>query len=121
MEIVPATSKAKSAHLKVGKISHILPILLRSLQDPDEEVVKRALVVVSSACAEEGMFGPVMQELVLQFRNDRTVLQERGGLVVRQLCVCLGPHKVVALNTYTHERLQLRACMGTRKVVALSQ
>ena len=35
-----------------------------------------------------------MREIVAQFRMDRAVLQDRGGLIIRQLCVCLGPNRV---------------------------
>ena len=52
------------------------------------------LQATSQACQHDAMFTSIMREIVAQFRMDRAVLQDRGGLIIRQLCVCLGPNRV---------------------------
>jgi len=54
---------------KVGKVTHVLPMLLKGLQDTEEDVVKRALAVVTKSCAVDELFSPVMLELMIQFRR----------------------------------------------------
>jgi len=44
-------------------------MLLKGLQDTEEDVVKRALAVVTKSCAVGELFSPVMLELMIQFRR----------------------------------------------------
>jgi hypothetical protein len=44
-------------------------MLLKGLQDTEEDVVKHALAVVTKSCAVGELFSPVMLELMIQFRR----------------------------------------------------
>ncbi|KAI0223142.1 hypothetical protein L0F63_005491 [Massospora cicadina] len=73
----------------------MFPALLRVLSDPSEEVVKRDLQLLAqiSTHADDSKPGPhfvsFMVDLLSLFSTDRRLLEHRGALIVRQLCVSL--------------------------------
>jgi vacuole morphology and inheritance protein 14 len=89
-------------------IPNMLPVLLRTLSDPSDAVVLLNLQVLSriSLAQREGMVGALESEkeeaqfqLVLNailnlFAADRNLLETRGSLIIRKLCVLLNARSV---------------------------
>ena len=89
-------------------VHDLLPVLLRTLSDPSDTVVLLDLQVLSriSLAHQEGMEGAMESEkeeaqfsLVLNailqlFANDRNLLETRGSLIIRKLCVLLNAESV---------------------------
>ncbi len=72
------------------------PALLKTLSDPSEAVVTRDLQLLSqiSKNSEDGYFTSFMVNLLQLFCTDRRLLETRGNLVIRQLCVSLSPERI---------------------------
>ncbi|KAL2373726.1 hypothetical protein RJ035_001846 [Blastomyces gilchristii] len=72
------------------------PALLKTLSDPSEAVVTRDLQLLSqiSRNSEDGYFTSFMVNLLQLFSTDRKLLEIRGNLIIRQLCVNLSPERI---------------------------
>lgn len=72
------------------------PALLKTLSDPSEAVVTRDLQLLSqiSRNSEDSYFTSFMVNLLQLFCTDRKLLETRGNLVIRQLCVSLSPERI---------------------------
>ena len=72
------------------------PVLLKTLSDPTEAVVTRDLQLLSqiSRNSEDGYFTSFMVNLLQLFGTDRRLLETRGNLIVRQLCVSLSAERI---------------------------
>ena len=72
------------------------PALLKTLSDPSESVVTRDLQVLSqiSRNSEDGYFTSFMVNLLQLFSTDRKLLEVRGNLIIRQLCINLRPESI---------------------------
>ncbi|PGH32713.1 vacuole morphology and inheritance protein 14 [[Emmonsia] crescens] len=72
------------------------PALLKTLSDPSEAVVTRDLQLLSqiSRNSEDGYFTSFMVNLLQLFSTDRKLLEIRGNLIIRQLCVSLSPERI---------------------------
>ena len=72
------------------------PALLKTLSDPAEAVVTRDLQLLSqiSKNSEDGYFTSFMVNLLQLFRTDRKLLEQRGNLIIRQLCVSLSAERI---------------------------
>ncbi|KAI9207645.1 putative vacuole-associated enzyme activator complex component [Polychytrium aggregatum] len=70
--------------------------LLRAVSDPSEEVVKRDLQLLAhiSQYAGEEYFNRFMTNLLLLFQTDRKLLESRGTLIIRQLCLSLQSERI---------------------------
>jgi vacuole morphology and inheritance protein 14 len=89
-------------------IPSLLPVLLRTLSDPSDPVVLLNLQVLSriSLAQREGMEGAkesekeeaqfqlVLNAILNLFAADRNLLETRGSLIVRKLCVLLNAKSV---------------------------
>ncbi len=87
----------KKAPRKVLAINDgTFPALLKTLSDPSEAVVTRDLQLLSqiSKNSEDGYFTSFMVNLLQLFCTDRRLLETRGNLVIRQLCVSLSPERI---------------------------
>ena len=99
-------------HLKDSKeinksISSLLPSLLKSLSDPADEVVLINLQILALISSEKKQFLKVLNALILLFYEDRVLLETRGALVIRKLCVLLDSRSIFLslaeiLSTFTH-------------------
>jgi Vacuolar protein 14 C-terminal Fig4p binding len=105
-----ATSKgASKGKVSVITISHRLipeqvlamhdgtfPALLKTLSDPAEQVVTRDLQLLSqiSQNSEDDYFYSFMINLLQLFCTDRRLLETRGNLIIRQLCLNLSPERI---------------------------
>ena len=72
------------------------PALLKTLSDPSESVVTRDLQLLSqiSKNSEDGYFTSFMINLLQLFCTDRRLLETRGNLIIRQLCVSLSAERI---------------------------
>ena len=72
------------------------PALLKTLSDPAEAVVTRDLQLLSqiSRNSEDGYFTSFMVNLLQLFSTDRKLLEIRGNLIIRQLCINLMPERI---------------------------
>jgi Vacuolar protein 14 C-terminal Fig4p binding len=72
------------------------PALLKTLSDPAEAVVTRDLQLLSqiSRNSEDGYFTSFMVNLLQLFSTDRKLLEIRGNLIIRQLCMNLVPERI---------------------------
>ncbi|KAF8622054.1 hypothetical protein AX15_007205 [Amanita polypyramis BW_CC] len=72
------------------------PALLKTLSDISEEVIKHDLQLLAqiSSHSEETYFRSFMMNLLDLFSTDRRLLDQRGSLIIRQLCVNLNTEKI---------------------------
>lgn len=72
------------------------PALLKTLSDPAEAVVTRDLQLLSQISRNSGddYFSAFMENLLQLFSTDRKLLETRGNLIIRQLCVSLSAERI---------------------------
>ncbi|KAG8932960.1 hypothetical protein FRC02_000311 [Tulasnella sp. 418] len=72
------------------------PALLKTLSDSSEEVIKHDLQLLAqiSSTSEEGYFRVFMHNLLELFSTDRRLLEARGSLIIRQLCISLSTDRI---------------------------
>ncbi|KAF9450636.1 ARM repeat-containing protein [Macrolepiota fuliginosa MF-IS2] len=72
------------------------PALLKTLNDSSEEVIKHDLQLIAqiSSLSEEGYFKAFMHNLLELFSTDRRLLEARGSLIIRQLCLNMNTEKI---------------------------
>ncbi|KAK3695960.1 hypothetical protein LTR37_018255 [Vermiconidia calcicola] len=72
------------------------PALLKTLSDPAEAVVTRDLLLLSqiSKSSDDSYFTSFMINLLKLFCTDRRLLETRGNLIIRQLCLSLSAEKI---------------------------
>ncbi|KAL9064765.1 MAG: hypothetical protein Q9157_007717, partial [Trypethelium eluteriae] len=72
------------------------PALLKTLSDPAESVVTRDLLLLSqiSKNSDDSYFTSFMINLLKLFCTDRRLLETRGNLIIRQLCVSLSAERI---------------------------
>lgn len=72
------------------------PALLKTLSDPSEQVITRDLQLLAqiSYNSDDEYFSVFMVNLLNLFSTDRRLLETRGNLIIRQLCVSLKPERI---------------------------
>ncbi|KAI0542431.1 vacuolar protein 14 C-terminal Fig4p binding-domain-containing protein [Xylaria digitata] len=82
------------------------PALLKTLSDPAEAVVKQDLRLLSqiSRHSEDDYFSNFMVSLLQLFSTDRKLLEMRGNLIIRQLCMNLSPERIYRTLAETIEK-----------------
>ncbi|KAJ7591612.1 vacuolar protein 14 C-terminal Fig4p binding-domain-containing protein [Mycena floridula] len=72
------------------------PALLKTLSDTSEEVIKHDLQLLAqiSSSSEETYFKHFMMNLLELFSTDRRLLEARGSLIIRQLCLNLNTERI---------------------------
>ena len=94
----------------------LLPVLLRTLSDHSDAVVLLDLQALSrislakhengyAAAAEEAQFQLVLNAILNLFAQDRQLLETRGSLIIRKLCVLLNAKSVyirIAVSLSSH-------------------
>lgn len=70
--------------------------LLRTLTDFSDEVVRRDLQLLAqiSHSSDDAYFRKFMSNLLTLFTTDRRLLETRGSLIIRQLCLYLNPERM---------------------------
>ncbi|WVO19011.1 uncharacterized protein IAS62_000287 [Cryptococcus decagattii] len=88
-------------HLKapdkiLSRDSGTFPALLKTLSDPSEDVVKHDLQLLAqiSSSSEESYFTSFMIKVLELFSTDRRLLEQRGSLIIRQLCLHLNAERI---------------------------
>lgn len=86
----------KAPHKVLATNDGTFPALLKTLSDPSETVVTRDLQLLSqiSRNSEDGYFTSFMVNLLQLFCTDRKLLETRGNLIIRQLCVSLSAERI---------------------------
>lgn len=72
------------------------PALLKTLSDSSEEVVRRDLQLLAqiSSYSDHDYFRSFIMSLLSLFSTDRRLLETRGSLIIRQLCMSLDPERI---------------------------
>lgn len=72
------------------------PALLKTLSDPAEAVVTRDLLLLSqiSKNSDDSYFSSFMVNLLKLFCTDRRLLETRGNLIIRKLCLNLSAERI---------------------------
>ncbi|KAF9782164.1 ARM repeat-containing protein [Thelephora terrestris] len=80
----------------LGMDDGTFPALLKTLSDSSEEVIKHDLQLIAqiSTSSEESYFRAFMHNLLELFGTDRRLLETRGSLIIRQLCLNLNTEKI---------------------------
>uniref|UniRef100_K4A6K3 Vacuolar protein 14 C-terminal Fig4-binding domain-containing protein n=1 Tax=Setaria italica TaxID=4555 RepID=K4A6K3_SETIT len=75
-------------------LNDIFNPLLNALSDPSDAVVLLVLEVHARIAEEPHHFHHLVSYLIRTFHNNHVLLEKRGALIVRRLCVLLGAEKV---------------------------
>jgi vacuole morphology and inheritance protein 14 len=80
----------------LAKNDGTFPALLKTLSDPSEAVVTRDLQLLSqiSKHSDDEYFKSFMVNLLQLFGTDRKLLETRGNLIIRQLCLSLSAERI---------------------------
>ncbi|CAH9095991.1 unnamed protein product [Cuscuta epithymum] len=75
-------------------LNDVFVTLLKALSDPSDEVVLLVLDVHACVAKDPQHFHQLIVFLVHSFRDDHSLLEKRGALIVRRLCVLLDAERV---------------------------
>lgn len=75
-------------------IGELLPALLKTLSDDSDDVVLMNLKVLARISLHEVEFQRVLNDIVDLFSSDRRLLEARGSLIIRRLCVLLNAKSI---------------------------
>ncbi|KAB1205823.1 hypothetical protein CJ030_MR7G027988 [Morella rubra] len=78
----------------LSSLNDIFDSLLKALSDPSDEVVLLVLEVHACIAEEPLHFRHLVVFLVHNFRVDNSLLEKRGALIIRRLCVLLNAERV---------------------------
>ncbi|KAI8342347.1 vacuolar protein 14 C-terminal Fig4p binding-domain-containing protein [Chlamydoabsidia padenii] len=106
----------KAPHKILVSDDGTFPALLKTLSDSSEEVVRRDLQLLAqiSSYSDHEYFRHFMTNLLLLFSTDRRLLETRGSLIIRQLCLSLDPERIyctIADILETDEDLEFASIM----------
>lgn len=92
----------------------LYPLLLNILGDPAEDVVRVDLQVLSILSTNDIYFDKLMNSLVSLFYTDRKLLESRGILIIKQLCLTISSEKIyrtLATILESHENVEFTSTM----------
>eukprot|EP00002_Diphylleia_rotans_P025516 TRINITY_DN5047_c0_g1_i1.p1 TRINITY_DN5047_c0_g1~~TRINITY_DN5047_c0_g1_i1.p1 ORF type:complete len:567 (-),score=97.63 TRINITY_DN5047_c0_g1_i1:111-1811(-) len=75
-------------------LDNMFPALIKMLGDPDEHVVTVDLDVISQISLIEKYFAQLVTRILQLFETDVELLEKNGSLVVKSLCLKLGPERM---------------------------
>ncbi|RVW89304.1 Protein VAC14-like [Vitis vinifera] len=81
-------------HEVLNFLNDIFDTLLKALSDPSDEVVLLVLDVHACIAKDPQHFRHLVVFLVHNFRVDNSLLEKRGALIIRRLCVLLDAERV---------------------------
>ena len=95
--------------------SGIFPVLLKLLSDASEEVVKRDLQLLAQMASHSSKdyFRKIISSLLELFATDRRLLEARGSLIVRELCLHLHPERIYRTFAEILEKEEDKEFAGT--------
>ena len=99
------------------------PALLKTLSDSSEEVIKHDLQLIAqiSTSSEESYFRVFMHNLLELFSTDRRLLETRGSLIIRQLCLNLNTEKIYRTFAELLEREEVRFVLGNPRETTMTR
>ncbi|KAH7683471.1 Vacuole morphology and inheritance protein 14 [Dioscorea alata] len=89
-----ATLLARHRAEVISYLNDIFGSLLSALSDPSDEVVLLVLEVLACIAKDAPHFRHLVVFLIHNFRSDHSLLEKRGALIVRRLCVLLDAERV---------------------------
>ncbi|KAL0326842.1 UNVERIFIED_CONTAM: protein VAC14 [Sesamum angustifolium] len=99
--LLPKLNTSSSAMTLEQLVYHVLSFLndifeslLKALSDPSDEVVLLVLEVHACIAKDDKHFHQLTVYLVQNFRVDNSLLEKRGALIIRRLCVLLDAETV---------------------------
>ncbi|KAL8258228.1 hypothetical protein R6Q59_030269 [Mikania micrantha] len=75
-------------------LNDILDTLLKALSDPSDQVVLLVLEVHACIAEDHYNFHQLIVFLVHKFQTDKVLLEKRGALIIRRLCVLIDAERV---------------------------
>ncbi|XP_076924630.1 protein VAC14 homolog [Bidens hawaiensis] len=75
-------------------LNDIFDTLLKALSDPSDQVVLLVLEVHACIAEDQHNFRQLIVFLVHKFRTDKVLLEKRGALIIRRLCVLIDAERV---------------------------
>lgn len=91
----------KDAPQVLGHINDLFPLLVdKLLCDPADAVVLKDLEVLARIACNEPQFLRVLTDITRLFRVDRGLLETRGSMIIRNLCLQLDCEKIYL--TFSH-------------------
>ncbi|XP_076885337.1 protein VAC14 homolog [Bidens hawaiensis] len=78
----------------LSSLNDIFDTLLKALSDPSDQVVLLVLEVHACIAKDQQNFSQLLVFLVHKFRTDDALLEKRGALIIRLLCVLLDAERV---------------------------
>ncbi|XP_057528715.1 protein VAC14 homolog isoform X2 [Amaranthus tricolor] len=75
-------------------LSDIVDTLLKALSDSSDEVVLLVLEVHACIAKDSVHFRHLLIYLLMNFQDDLSLLEKRGALIIRRLCILLGAQTV---------------------------
>ena len=86
---------SKDASQVLGHMNKLFPLLVdKLLCDQSDNVVMMNLEVLARIACNEDQFIHVLRNVVRLFREDRSILESRGTMIVRNLCLKLDAEKI---------------------------
>lgn len=92
-----------------------LPTLLKTLSDVSDAVVLLDLEVLARISMNKHEFEKVLNAILILFANDRRLLETRGSLIVRKLCVLLDAKRIYMIFA------KVLVSMENEKLASLNQ
>ncbi|KAG0455502.1 hypothetical protein HPP92_024794 [Vanilla planifolia] len=89
-----ATLLARHRSEVIAYLNEIFESLLRALSDPSDEVVLLVLEIHACIAEDDQHFRHLVVFLIHNFHSDPVLLEKRGALIVRRLCVLLDAERV---------------------------
>ncbi|KAG0455505.1 hypothetical protein HPP92_024797 [Vanilla planifolia] len=78
----------------IAYLNEIFESLLRALSDPSDEVVLLVLEIHACIAEDDQHFRHLVVFLIHNFHSDPVLLEKRGALIIRRLCVLLDAERV---------------------------
>ncbi|KAI3730687.1 hypothetical protein L1987_61860 [Smallanthus sonchifolius] len=75
-------------------LNDIFDTLLKALSDPSDQVVLLVLEVHACIAEDQYNFSQLIVFLVHKFQTDKVLLEKRGALIIRRLCVLIDAERV---------------------------
>ncbi len=75
-------------------VDDLMPVLLASLSDPVDDVVLLTLGVLARVARNTNQSERILSDIMNLFAKDRDLLESRGSVIIRQMCVLLRPTTV---------------------------
>eukprot|EP00002_Diphylleia_rotans_P025121 TRINITY_DN4973_c0_g1_i1.p1 TRINITY_DN4973_c0_g1~~TRINITY_DN4973_c0_g1_i1.p1 ORF type:complete len:651 (+),score=111.84 TRINITY_DN4973_c0_g1_i1:58-2010(+) len=97
---------SKSPEKMDQHMDSLFPVLMKTLADDSDEVVRLDLKVLSRLASIDRYFTQFVTRLLAFFRSERNLLRSRGSTVIRHVCLSLDKEKVYRTLSQSLEQEQ---------------